>query len=74
MRYVVLERLCGTLCNQRGQAMVEYSTLTFALLIGSGVVLFTTPLNGQTNMIAALFAALQSYVDSMYYCLSLGMA
>ena len=63
------------LSDQSGQAMVEYSTITFAFLIGSGFAAFSAPIPGfgGETLVQALYAALQTYVDSVFYCLSLGV-
>ena len=61
--------------SQSGQAMVEYSTITFAFLIGAGFVAFAAPLpgHGGLSIVQALYAALQTYVNSVFYCLSLAV-
>ncbi len=61
--------------DQCGQAMVEYSTITFAFLIGAGAAAFAAPIPGfgGETVVQAIYAALQTYVDSIFYCLSLGV-
>ena len=61
--------------DERGQAMVEYSTITFAFLIGAGAAAFAAPIPGfgGETVVQAIYAALQTYVDSVFYCLSLGV-
>jgi Flp pilus assembly pilin Flp len=59
--------------DQRGQAMVEYSTITFMILIviaGSGVGM---PLFNGQSLVHALYSALQVYVNSIFYSLSLSV-
>ena len=46
----------------RGQAMVEYSTVTFALLIGTGVALLP--------VLNVFYQALNTFYDSIYFILS----
>lgn len=71
-----LRKLMEFLRDQRGQAMAEYSTLTFMILIGTGVAMtgFAMPATkfGQHVTLAqAIYGALQTYVDSFYYSLHL---
>jgi len=56
-----------------GQAMVEYSTITFALLIGAGAAGFAMkwPEFGNQSLAQALYQALQTYVNSVNFSLSL---
>jgi Flp pilus assembly pilin Flp len=65
-----LQELRRLLFDQRGQAMVEYSTLTFAILGILAATGFAVPINGLT-LVERLYAAMQVYVDSMFYSLSL---
>ncbi len=62
--------------EQRGQAMVEYSTLTFAILLMIGGSAFALPMNvgpfhQKVSLAQAIYASLQTYVDSYYYSLHL---
>ena len=60
--------------DQRGQAMVEYSSITFMLLIGVAMTGFAVPATvfGQKVSLAqALYSALQVHVDSFYFSLHL---
>jgi hypothetical protein len=59
--------------DQHGQAMVEYSTLTFAFLIGSGALAFAVPVSelGNQTIVQALYAGFQTYVNSYFDSLSL---
>lgn len=58
--------------DQRGQAMVEYSTITFFLLIGTAGLGFAFKWPGMNVSLAqAIYSALQVYVDSYYYSLHL---
>jgi hypothetical protein len=69
----VLFRAAALSRDQRGQAMAEYSSLTFMILIGAAVGTgFAAPFEGSNmTMVEALYAALQTYINSLYYCLSL---
>ncbi len=69
-----LQRLRALLASQSGQAMAEYSTITFALLIGAGYVGFAIPF-GPANLtiVQQLYGAMQVHVNSMWYSLSLGL-
>ena len=59
--------------DQRGQAMVEYSSITFMLLIGiAGTGVAVPMFNGQ-SLVHALYSALQIYVNSIFYSLSLSV-
>ena len=53
--------------NQSGQAMIEYSTISYALLFVALGIGSTTP------VIPAFFKALQGYVDLMFYALNLAV-
>lgn len=57
--------------DQRGQALAEYSTITFALLIGAAGLGFAMPVVHGQSLVAALYKALQTYVDSVNFALSL---
>ena len=57
--------------GQGGQAMVEYSTVTFAILIAAGLLVFSVPINQHDTIAALLYKALQTYVDSVNFALSL---
>jgi hypothetical protein len=60
--------------DQRGQAMVEYSSLTFAILIGTGVMGVSIPFGpGHLTLVQQLYGALQVHVNSMWYSLSLAL-
>jgi hypothetical protein len=61
------------LADQRGQAMAEYSTLTFAILIGAGAAGFAAKWSafGNQSLVMAMYQALQTYVNSVNYALSL---
>ena len=68
-------RLLIALRSESGQAMVEYSSVTFFFLVGFGGLAMNVPLSqyGNQSMVQALYAALQTYVDSVFYCLSLSV-
>lgn len=60
----------------RGQAMVEYSSINFFILLSLLAVLAVplprTPwFGGATNMVDAMFRAYQIYYDSFFYVLNL---
>ncbi|MBS2029345.1 MAG: hypothetical protein JST54_15695 [Deltaproteobacteria bacterium] len=60
--------------DERGQAMVEYSTITFAILLMLGGTAFAMPMTAfgqKVSLAQALYASLQTYVDSYYYSLHL---
>lgn len=60
--------------SQSGQAMAEYSTFTFAILIGAGYAGFAMPFGpGNLTLVQQLYGALQVHVNSMWYSLSLGL-
>lgn len=71
----LLGKLLQLLRDQRGQAMVEYSSITFFILVATavGFAVFPIPGNGNHSMTLAqaLYASLQTYVDSFYYSLHL---
>lgn len=59
--------------DQRGQAMAEYSSITFMILIGlAGSGVAVPMFNGQ-SLVHALYSALQVYVNSIFYSLSLSV-
>ena len=67
-------RFLSLLGDQRGQAMVEYSTITFMLLIGIAGAGFALPAKAfgqQVPLAQALYSALQVHVDSYYFSLHL---
>lgn len=52
--------------DERGQAMVEYSTITFFMLIGAGGT-------GLVYFLPHFLNALNTYLGSIYYMLSLAI-
>ena len=59
---------------QSGQMMAEYSTFTFAILIGAGAAGFAVPVGpGNLTLVQQIYGALQVHVNSMWYSLSLGL-
>ena len=66
-----MRRWVRRLRSERGQAMVEYSTVTFAILIAAGLLVFSLPINQHDTIAALLYKALQTYVDSVNFALSL---
>lgn len=66
-------RLWRLACDQRGQAMVEYSTITFMILIGVAGTGMAVPLFNGQSLVHALYSALQVYVNSIFYSLSLSV-
>jgi len=67
-----LSRLGQLLRDQRGQAMLEYSTLTFFILGTAAIGSFAIKFPGQQVPLAeALYSALQVYVDGFYFSLHL---
>ena len=66
-----LRRWIRLLQSERGQAMVEYSTVTFAILLGAGLLVFSWPVNQHDTIAALLYKALQTYVNSVNFALSL---
>lgn len=59
--------------DERGQAMVEYSALTFAILVGTIVAGFSVkvPEFGNHSLAQAIYQALQTYVNGVNFSLSL---
>jgi hypothetical protein len=58
--------------GQRGQAMVEYSTISFFILGGLAAVGMGLPLGSKMSLVEQIYSALQTYVLNIYY--SLGLA
>jgi len=72
LMWMLASRGRGLLGDQRGQAMVEYSSITFMLLIGVAGLGFAFTWPGMNVSLAqAIYASLQVYVDSFYYSLHL---
>ena len=65
------------LSDQRGQAMVEYTSITFLLLVGVAGVTFAgfavkgDQMGHTVTLAQALYSSLQVYVDSFYFSLHL---
>ena len=59
--------------DERGQALVEYSALTFAILAGTIVAGFSVkvPEFGNHSLAQAIYQALQTYVNGVNFSLSL---
>lgn len=66
-------RFAELLQDQLGQAMVEYSTITFAILGATAAIGFAAkwPQFGNQTLAQVLYQALQTYVNSVNYALSL---
>jgi hypothetical protein len=68
-----LNSLRMRVANQAGQAMVEYSTFTWAILLAGGLGLTVIPVpdgNGGTGsypFLISFLKALQLYLNSVYY-------
>ena len=58
-----LSELRKLLRDQGGQAMVEYSTITFFMLVGGGGTLLTT-------FLPKFLDAMNAYLDSVYYIIN----
>src|ERR1700722_18938029 len=60
--------------NRRGQSMVEYSMVTWllmvALIIGSTVQMIPQPGGGTKNVIEMFLNAYQTYYESFYFVLN----
>jgi len=57
--------------GERGQAMVEYSLITWLLFAGLAVGMSVPMFPGKKNLIEIFLDAYQIYYDSFYYVLNM---
>ena len=56
--------------GQRGQQMVEYSLITWSLLLGLALGGIGLPVNGNMSLAAQVYSAFQTYVMSIFFTLA----